>query len=72
MHNGTHDGKLPVDKLPIIADDAPGEGLYAFIQATTCCQEVLVRVFHNAKPSESLLQTLMLWSHICLYRRTSF
>ncbi|KAI0041358.1 P-loop containing nucleoside triphosphate hydrolase protein, partial [Auriscalpium vulgare] len=41
-----HDA-VEVRDEPRLVDDAPGEGLYAFIQTTVCRRDILVKVFEN-------------------------
>lgn len=35
---------------PLIPEDAPGEALYIYIQATTCRRAVQATIFQNKKP----------------------
>ncbi|KAJ7264229.1 P-loop containing nucleoside triphosphate hydrolase protein [Mycena rebaudengoi] len=37
---------------PLIPEDAPGEALYIYIQATTCRRAVQATIFQNKKPAE--------------------
>ncbi|KAJ7031504.1 P-loop containing nucleoside triphosphate hydrolase protein [Mycena alexandri] len=52
-HKGLDDAKpVPLMQEPIdIPSDAPGEGLYTFIQATVCRRVVLASIFKNVKPT---------------------
>jgi hypothetical protein len=50
-HSGTHDIIAPIDE-PTTIDDAPGEGLYSYIQTTICRRAILTRIFHNTTPSK--------------------
>lgn len=56
MFTGAHDAvplvqAMDDDLTSCIPEDAPGEGLYALIQAVICRQQVLSAVFHNATSS---------------------
>ncbi|KAJ7101668.1 P-loop containing nucleoside triphosphate hydrolase protein, partial [Mycena epipterygia] len=56
-YRGSDDAKPPAapDDAADIPIDAPGEGLYAFIQATTCRRLVLAGIFKNSQPNVSPL-----------------
>lgn len=53
-HCGTHDVIVPIDEPSIITSDAPGEGLYSYIQTTICRRTILTRIFGNATPDISV------------------
>ncbi|RDB26762.1 hypothetical protein Hypma_005334 [Hypsizygus marmoreus] len=46
-YGGAHDQPPVVNTPQHVANDAPGEGLYALIQATTCRRKILSTVFRN-------------------------
>jgi hypothetical protein len=50
--SGAHDTILVAEEPPI-SDDAPGEGLYVFIQTTVCRRQVLTKIYGNKPSSKS-------------------
>ncbi|KAJ6557142.1 P-loop containing nucleoside triphosphate hydrolase protein [Mycena sp. CBHHK59/15] len=52
-YGGLHDAKpvSPTESPVDIPSDAPGEGLYAFVQATVCRRLILANIFKNVKPT---------------------
>ncbi|KAJ6469073.1 P-loop containing nucleoside triphosphate hydrolase protein [Mycena vitilis] len=52
-HTGADDAKPISTELQDIPADALGEGLYEYIQATTCRRRVLTKIFRNVEPSVS-------------------
>lgn len=50
-HSGKNDTIICHEEAEDIPADAPGEGLYAYIQTTRCRRVVLQKVFGNSIPS---------------------
>lgn len=48
--NGKHD-KITRQPEPEISNDTPGEGLYFYIQSTTCRRAIQATIFQNETPS---------------------
>lgn len=56
---GKHDG-ITQQPEPEIPSDAPGEGIYAYIQATTCRRAILATIFQNKTPGEDSHNVIIL------------
>lgn len=52
-YSGLNDNVTRLDEPTHIAPDAPGEGLYSYIQTTVCRRKILTMVFGNEHSSQS-------------------